>query len=125
MTSYCTNPSLAIPRMKNYSRILTISICSKNYHETYQNLLNLYQVPTLQNRRLFLRLCTFYSIVNKLVFFTFESVLPSTMSATSSRCRNYNRCVYRVPRAHLNSLKFSFFLSTINVWNNLPCIRSS
>ena len=97
-----------------------LRICSKNYHETYQNLLNLYQVPTLQNRRLFLCLCTFFSIVNKLVFFPFESVLPSTMSATSSRCRNYNPCAYRIPRAHLNSLKFSFFPSTINVWNNLP-----
>ena len=46
-------------------------------------LLSKFQVPTLQNRRLFLCLCTIYSIVNELVFFP-EAVLPSTMPVTSS-----------------------------------------
>ena len=96
-----------------------LRICSKNSHETYQSLHNLFQVPTLQNRRLFLCLCTVYSIVNELVFFP-EAVLPSTMPVTSSRCRNYNTYAYLVPHAHLNGLKFSFFTNTARVWNTLP-----
>ena len=97
-----------------------LRICSKNYHETYQNLLNVYQVPTLQNRRLFLCLCTFYSIVNKLVSFPTETVLPPTSAGTSTSSRNYNPSAYRVPHAHLNGLKFSFFANTVRIWNNLP-----
>ena len=114
------NPYL-VKDINNLERVqkFALRICSKNYHETYQNLLNLFQVPTLQNRRLFLCLCTFYSIVHELVFFP-ETVLPSTMPVTSSRCRNYNTCAYLVPHAHLNGLKFSFFTNTVRVWNNLP-----
>ena len=97
-----------------------LRICSKNYHETYQNLLNVYQVPTLQNRRLFLCLCTFYSIVNKLVSFPTETVLPPTSAGTSTSSRNYNPSAYRVPHAHLNGLKFSFFANTVRIWSNLP-----
>ena len=114
------NPHL-VKDIKSLEKIqkFALRICSKNYHETYQNLLSLYQVPTLENRRLFLCLCTFYSIVNKLVFFP-EILLPSTMPVTTSRCRNYNPCAYQVPHANLNSLKFSFFVNTVKVWNNLP-----
>ena len=112
------NPHLAkdINSLESMQKF-ALRICSKNYHETYQNLLNVYQVPTLQNRRLFLCLCTFYSIVNKLVSFPTETVLPPTSTGTSSR--NYNPSAYQVPHAHLNGL-FSFFANTVRIWNNLP-----
>ena len=43
-----------------------IRICIKDYHETCENLLDFLKVPSLQNRRLFLSLCTFYCIKNML-----------------------------------------------------------
>ena len=95
-----------------------LRICKKNYDESYQYLLDHFQIPSLQDRRLFLSLCTFYCIVNKFMFFPTESVLPPTMSF--SNCRNFNPYAYRVPLAHHNGLKFSFLYNTISVWNNLP-----
>ena len=57
-----------------------LRICSKHYHEPYQNLLEYYQLPLLQNRRLFLCLCTFHSIVNGLVYLPNETFLPPAVT---------------------------------------------
>ena len=95
-----------------------LRVCAKVYDEPYQNLLDYFQVPSLEDRRLFLSLCTFYCIVNRIVYFPTESVLPPTMSF--SNCRNFNPYAYRLPLAHHNGLKFSFLINTIRVWNNLP-----
>ena len=95
-----------------------LRICSKHYHEPYQNLLEYYQLPSLQNRRLFLCLCTFHSIVNGLVYLPNETFLPPAVTVTSRR--NGNPHAYRVPHAHLNGLYFSFVCITITLWNNLP-----
>ena len=46
-----------------------LQICIKDYHETYENLLYFFTVPSLQNRKLFLSLCTFYCIKNSLFIF--------------------------------------------------------
>ena len=39
-----------------------LSICANNYYESYETLLDFFQIPSLRNRRLFLSLCTFYCI---------------------------------------------------------------
>ena len=95
-----------------------LRLCKKNYNESYQYLLDHFQIPSLQDRRLFLSLCTFYCILNKFMFFPTESVLPPTMSFSNSR--NFKPYAYRVPLAHHKGLKFSFLHNTISVWNNLP-----
>ena len=95
-----------------------LRICSKNYHEPYQNLLEHYQLPSLQNWRLFFCLCTFHRIVNGLVCVPNETFLPPAVTVTSRR--NGNPHAYRVSHAHLNGLYFSFLRNTIRTWNNLP-----
>ena len=60
----------------------------------------------------------FYCILNGLVYFQTESVLPLTMSFPN--CRHFNPDAYRLPLAHDNGLKFSFLINAIKVWNNLP-----
>ena len=37
-----------------------LRVCAQNYNYSYEQLLNYFEVPTLQNRRLFLSLCTFF-----------------------------------------------------------------
>ena len=49
-----------------------LRVCAKDYNESYQNPLDRFQIPSLQDRRLFLSLCTFYCIVNRLVNFPTE-----------------------------------------------------
>jgi len=95
-----------------------LRICIKDYHETYENLLDSFKVPSLQNRRIFLSLCTFYCIKNKLVYFPCGTVLPPTISFLCNRRNNHH--VYRVPFARCNGFKYSFFSNIISLWNNLP-----
>ena len=83
-----------------------------------QYLLDFFKIPSLENRRIFLSLCSFYLIRNHLVYFPPTGFLPPAMNHTSSR--NYNPCGYYLPRAHCNVLKFSFIDTVISVWNNLP-----
>ena len=95
-----------------------LRICLKNYHVSYESLLDFFKIPSLQNRRLFLSLCLFYSIVNNVVTFPRDSVFPSAMPHSQSRY--YNPNAYVLPPFHCNALKFSFFYNVVSIWNNLP-----
>ena len=54
-----------------------LRVCAQNYSYTYEELLNCFEVPTLQNRRLFLSLCTFFNIVKEFVYFpTCLAIMP-------------------------------------------------
>ena len=107
------------PHLERYTLLRkSPEICLTDYHESYENLLEFFKVPSLKNRRLFLCLCTFYCIKNNLVYFPCGSVFPPTMSFSCSR--RYNHQVYRVPFARCNGFKYSFFSNIIRLWNNLP-----
>ena len=110
-----------MPQAIHYTRhfLNALRICSKHYHEPYQNLLEYYPLPSLQNRRLFLCLCTFHSIVNGLVYLPNETFLPPAVTVTSRR--NGNPHAYRVPHAHLNGLYFSFVCITIRASVDALC----
>ena len=46
-----------------------LRIATKQYYERYDTLLDTFQLPSLANRRSFLSLCKFFSIVNDFVYF--------------------------------------------------------
>ena len=93
-----------------------LRMCAKDYHATYENLLDLFFVPSLRNRRLCLSLCTFYCFVNGLVHFPQQNLVHPIMSST----RNFNPHAFIVPYSRCNALKFSFFCTVIRLWNCLP-----
>ena len=83
-----------------------LRMCAKDYHASYQDLLELFCIPSLRNRRFYLSLCTFYCIVNELVHFPqMNAVHPPMLSS-----QNYNPHAYLVPYAQCNTLKFSFLV---------------
>ena len=90
-----------------------LRMCAKDYHASYQYLLELFCIPSLRNRRFYLSLCTFYCIVNGLVHFLQLNVIHPPMSSS----RNYNPHAYLVPNYHL---KFSFFSTVIRLCNSIP-----
>ena len=51
-----------------------LCICSHNYNLSYEELLDLFKIPSLQNRHSFLSLCTFYNIIRGFVFFPSHSL---------------------------------------------------
>ena len=92
-----------------------LRICSKRYHDSYESLLDLLEIPTLRNRRLYVTLCTFYKIINELVYFPWFSIMP----LPSSSIRHCHPHCFKT-FARCNGLKYSFVLSAVHLWNNLP-----
>ena len=89
-----------------------LRICSKNYREPYENLLHLFQIPTLRNRRIFL---SFYKIINGSIS------IPSSFIPPPSLCSHHcNAHSLKIPFARCNGLKYSFIPQCVSLWNNLP-----
>ena len=77
----------------------------------------MFELPSLENRRLYLSLSNFYKIMYNLVYFP-PHYLPTLRSSSSSRHKH--QCQYHTPFAHSNQLKHSFLPTCISLWNNLP-----
>ena len=79
-------------------------------------LLHLTQIPTLENRRIYLKLCTVFKIIHGLFSFTPDVFMPQP----SRHDYNYNLPLLYQPYAHTNAFQSSFVPSTISIWNHLP-----
>ena len=86
----------------------------KRWDLGYQELLHLAQIPTLENRRIYLKLCTLFKIIHGLFPFTPDVFMPQP-----SR-HNYNLPFLYQPFAHTNAFQASFVPSTVSIWNHLP-----
>ena len=91
-----------------------LRMCMKNWDAAYHDLLDMTQMPTLENRRLYLKLCTLYKIIHGSFYFPSHVIVPQP-----SR-RIHAVPLLHQPFAHTTSFQSSFFPSTISVWNNLP-----
>ena len=94
-----------------------LRVCSKGWTTDYQSLLDKFQLPSLENRRLFLSLCKFFKIIHKQIYFPPE-IVPSYLPLCNLRHCNPNQLV--IPFAHTNYLKYSFIFNITPIWNNLP-----
>ena len=94
-----------------------LRICSKQWQMSYPDLLNHFKIPTLENRRLFLSLCTFFKIVNKINYFPPALIPPHTPLSVLRSSNPYN---YSVSFSRTTRYSNSFILRTTKLWNNLP-----
>ena len=94
---------------------LALKICTKNWDLSYNALLNITGIPALKDRRQYLKLCTFFSIVNSMFFFNY-----SIPQVSSHRYSHNTLPLYQEPRARTNAYHSSFIPRTIHLWNNLP-----
>ena len=89
-----------------------LRMCAKDYHASYQDLLELFCISSLRNKRFYLSLCTFHCIVNGLVYFPQLNAVHPPMSSS----RNYSPHAYLVPYAHCNTnSRFSVLLSDYGI----------
>ena len=91
-------------------------MCTRSWSSDYLDLLLLFSIPTLGDRRLYLSLCTMYKIVHKLVDFPQDVFIPKSTRLRSSSLT----LTFVQPFARTNSLKFSFIPHTCSIWNTLP-----
>ena len=92
-----------------------LRVCSKIYDNSYEDLLDTFQLPELSTRRLYLRLSLLFKIVHESYHFPSNIFIP--MSSTLHYAKPY---MYRQPFAHTNSFFYSFVPRTISDCNALP-----
>ena len=102
-----------IEKLENVQKF-AIKMCSKQWDLGYQNLLELSQLPSLQNRRLYLKLCTLYKIIHGYFYFPPNIFVPQVSKYNSTLP------LLHQPFAHTNTFKSSFVLSSVSIWNHLP-----
>lgn len=94
-----------------------LRMCTKGWNADYNELLLLFNIPTLHDRRLYLSLCMYKNIYELVEFFPsfFPPKPPSNLHSSMSTV------LFIQPFAKTNSRKSSFLPHTCSVWNKLPC----
>ena len=103
-----------ITKVENVQKF-ALKMCLKNWDSNYQDLLDLAQMPTRQNRRLYLKLCTLHKIIHGFFYFP-----PGVFIPQPSRHCSHALPLLHQPLAHTNAYQGSFVPSTISAWNHLP-----
>lgn len=85
---------------------------------TYEELLTVTNLPTLERRRLELKLRHLFKIIHNLVFFPSNIFVPRERSQYHLRS-SHDYCLTQ-PFARTNSYFYSFVPYTISIWNSLP-----
>ena len=102
-----------VKKLENVQKF-AMKMCSKQWDLGYQDLLELSQLLTLQNHRLYLKLCTLYKIIHGCFYF------PPNASICSPSRNNASLPLLYQPLAHTSAFQSSFVLSSVSVWNHLP-----
>ena len=93
----------------------TCKVMTKTRDTGYDDLLNMTNLPSLANIRLYLKLCSLYKIVYDLSYFPPDIVVPKvTRTYTSTPFTLYQ------PFAHTNCFLNSFIPHSVSHWNTLP-----
>ena len=101
-----------LERIQKYA----LRICTGQWNTRYNDLLDVFKLPRLSNRREYLRIVTLFQFHNN--NFYLPSGTMTQARATSSRQQTSHG--YTIPYARTSSYQQSFFPRTISVWNNLP-----
>ena len=106
-----------IDKIERVQRKATRYVCndySNDSSVTY--MLNRLNWKPLQERRLNIRLCLIYKIVNRLVVVPTENYLVPQLLPS----RHYNSMAYTIFSSRHDYYKYSFFPRTVIAWNQLP-----
>ena len=95
-----------------------LKLCSMQWDTSYHELLDIFSLPSLpslKNRRLHLRLCHLFKIINGLCYFLPDALTPNTNHTHFPR-----PFLLQQPFCRTNSFYHSFIPGTICTWNMLP-----
>ena len=105
---------LTLSRFENIQKF-ALRVCCKNWNLGYSELLDVCKVPSLKNRRLYLKLSHMFKIVNNLRYFPPEIVVQISTVPYSSR-----PSLLQQPFCRTSAFAHSFVPDTIRKWNCLP-----
>ena len=92
-----------------------LKLCLKSWDGSYYNHLELAGLPTLENRRNYLKLTTLYKIYHGYFYFPSGNLVPHL-----GRSNHPSPHSLYLPLARTNAYYYSFFPSAIRLWNELP-----
>ena len=95
-------------------------MATHNWNLNYNDLLSLTDLPTLERRRMDLKLGQLFKIVHKLCFFPEGIVRLREQTPLLSNTRSVHPLYLNQPRVHTNSYYYSFVPHTCSLWNSLP-----
>ena len=100
-----------------------LRLAAHQWDSNYQDLLELFQVSTLEERRIELKLGLLFKIVHNLCYFP----NPPELRGCRSNLRYPHALQLKLPLAHTSAYHYSFFPHTMSAWNSLdnPCIAST
>ena len=90
--------------------------CTRSWKADYSTLLERCKVPTLAQRRQFMKLCYMFQVTNQLVF------QPELIERRTVPRNLRNSCVIELqrPTCRTSVHQFSYFPHTVTLWNSLP-----
>ena len=95
-------------------------MATHNWNASYLELQSLINIPTLERRRLELKLCHLFKIVHNLCYFPQDIIRVGEWTASVSQTRFVHQFCLQQPYAHTNSYFYSFVPHAISYWNSLP-----
>lgn len=94
-----------------------LKVCMKSWDSSYEDLLKMTSLPSMQCRRLQVSLCHLYKIIHGLTDFPDA---PTTHQEFHYNSRSLTTGAIMVPPFRTSSHQHSFFPLTISEWNKLP-----
>ena len=108
---YLSSHTSALERVQKFA----LRMCLGEWTYNYEDLLEFFNLPTLENRRHFLSICLFFKLISGLTVYPSDH-LPTTYTPLRP-C--HDQQLYVQP-ARTNYFKYSFIPRVSKMWNHLP-----
>ena len=111
------------PPLKGFSDLLervqkfTLRMCTRDWNADYATLLHSSNLPTLANRRHYLKLCFLYQVIQGQFNLPGAPVVRRNLPL---KLKNNSTFLLLRPVTCSNAHQFSFFPHFIYLWNSLP-----
>ena len=100
-----------------YPKYRMFMCCLKDWTSSYAILLKRLNLPTLQSRRTYIKLCMVYRILNEDMYFPPEIIVYRNSSVHT---RNYNPLQLLPYSSNTTYFMCSFAPHAVTLWNSLP-----
>ena len=109
---YLTKDIINLEKIQKFA----LKLCLNSWNaENYDLLLELADIPSLESRRKHLKLSTLHKIYYGQFYFP-----PGFLAPYHGRSNHASSHSINLPHAKTNAYYYSFFPSTIGIWNKLP-----
>ena len=115
LLQFGTHTKLALTNLIRIFKSFALRMCTRNWNQEYDVLLNFYGIPTLAGRRKQLKLCSLFQMMNGQI--PFPNTPPVRRPALNLR-NSYPHLVQ--PAVCSSAHQLSFFPHAISLWNQIP-----